>query len=533
MVVTNSWDMPLGLLLVGAALLATELAVRPYQLKRFAVAAIIWLAIGAMTWALFWPFFSRFVALVSGIARTSSGTAPGEYLVQFGIFLGILAATGVVLAIGRFAPKRNDLYASILAGTVALVASVICAIVTRDLAFGHLMSSALLAAVAGIALPLLVLVVVDVNSRWQPLTYLSPVPAAAIGLLMPIRPTAALLFIPLLLGALVWLTYSNRRPLALIGLMIAAASGVTLGTDLVYVVDDLSGTPWERMNTVFKFFMEGWTLFALAAAAALLWLIFTVATSLDQRPLGIIAGSSTRVPADMRLPTPPRVTAARLALVISALLIAAGLIYPIAGTPSRLSNHMPGSPTSLTLNGFAWMDGSSIQSADGQLIDFTGDYAAIIWLRKHDRNNGVIAEASIGPYRGNGSRISSGTGLPTVLGWDSHQRQQRYWPGIDQRLTDLWTLYNTTDLATKQQLLEEYRVSYVVVGDVERSWVPDPGFAGKADGVSPYASPAGLAAFESMVGSDLRVAFQSHDTTVYEVIPFPSLQPDLSAKAGS
>jgi uncharacterized membrane protein len=350
---------------------------------------------------------------------------------------------------------------------------------------------------------------------------------------MPIRPTAALLLVPLLLGTLVWLTYSGRKPLALIGLMVAAASGVTLGTDLVYVVDDLSGSPWERMNTVFKFFMEGWTLFALAAAAAFLWLIYLVATTLEHQPLGIIAGPIRQAPPESQTPTPSRITAARLALVVSVLLVAAGLIYPIAGTPSRLSNHMPGSPSSLTLNGFAWMNGSSILSANGQAIDFTGDYAAIKWLREHDQDNGIIAEASIGPYRGNGSRISSGTGLPTVLGWDSHQRQQRYWPGIDQRLNDLWTLYNTTNLTTKQNLLEEYSVRYVIVGDVERYWVPDAGFAGEADGRSPYASAAGLAAFESLVGSQLRVAFQSGDTTVFEVVPFPRLQPALSAKVGA
>jgi YYY domain-containing protein len=533
MVVTNSWDMPLGLLLVAAALLTATLVIRPLRIKHFALAVGIWLAIGGMTWAFFWPFFSRFVALVSGISRTSSGTAPAEYLVQFGIFLGILAATGLVLAIGRFAPRRNDLYASALAGSAALIASVIAMIVTRDLGTGHVLGNALLAAGAGIALPLLVLVIVEDDERWQALTYLSPLPAAAIGLLMPIRPTAALLLIPLLLGALVWLIHARRRPIALVGLMIAAASGITLGTDLVYVVDDLSGSPWERMNTVFKFFMEGWTLFALAAAAALLWLIYVVGTSLDQAPLGIIARPSTRSEPDTREPTPVRFTAARLALIVSVLLIVAGLIYPIAGTPSRLDNHMQGSPSMLTLNGFAWMNGSSIESASGQLIDFTGDYAAILWLRQHDGNNGVIAEASIGPYRGDGSRISSGTGLPTVLGWDSHQRQQRYWPGIDRRLTDLWTLYNSTDLTTKRQLLQQYDVRYVIVGDVERYWVPEAGFAGKANGVSPYASPTGLAAFESMVGSDLRVAFQSGDTTVFEVIPFPSLPPARSAKAGS
>ncbi|HEX3721380.1 MAG TPA: DUF2298 domain-containing protein, partial [Nitrolancea sp.] len=530
MVVTNSWDMPLGLLLVGAALATSALAHRPYRVKTFALAAAIWLAIGAMTWTLFWPFFSRFVALVSGVARTSSGTAPEQYLVQFGIFLGILIATGVVLAIGRFSPRTNDLLACLLAGVAALVATVVCMVITRELGATHVLTVALVSACAGASLPAMLLAVAGEDSRLQTLAYLSPAGATIIGLLMPLRPTAALLLLPLFLGATIWLRFSEDRPLALLGLLIAGASGITAGTDLVYVVDDLSGSAWERMNTVFKFFLEGWTLFALAAAAALVWLIYTVATNFSVEPLGIVAGPISRPPAvDDSNQVNSRIVAARVALIISVLLIAAGLIYPLAGTPARLSNHMPGSPKSLTLNGFAWMNGSWILNTTGQQITFTGDYAAITWLRTHDTDNGIIAEASIGPYRGDGSRISSATGLPTVLGWDSHERQQRYWPGIDQRLADVHTLYNSTNVADKLALIEEYDVRYVVVGDVERYWEPDPGFVGISVAGQPYASADGLAAFNSMLGTDLRVAFKSGDTTVYEVIPFPELKPALSA----
>jgi YYY domain-containing protein len=534
MVVTNSWDMPLGLLLVGAALLTTALARRPYQIRRFGLVIGIWLAIGGMTYAFFWPFFSRFVALVSGIARTSNGTAPSEYLVQFGIFLGILAATGVVLAIGRFTPKRYHCYSALVAAGSSAIASLIYNFIWGDLAFKPATETALLSALAGAVLPLFVAVIVEESSRWQSFIFLSPVLAVGVGFLMPIRPTAALLLVPLVVGMLVWLSHSDQKPLVFIGLLVAAASGVTLGTDIVFVIDDLSNSPWERMNTVFKFFLEGWTLFALAAAAALLWLIYFVATTVDRQSPVLIAGTINRQRAapGVCAPTASRVTAARLALLISLALVAAGLVYPFAGTPARLSNHMPGSPTSLTLNGFAWMDGSSIMSANGLSIDFTGDYAAITWLREHDKNNGVIAEASIGPYRGDGSRISSGTGIPTILGWDSHQRQQRYWPGIDQRLAEIWTLYNSTDVSEKRQLLEEYSVRYIIIGDVERNWVPDAGFAGKADGRSPYASAAGLAAFNLMVGSDLQVEFRSGDTIVYEVIPFPELPQALTEKVG-
>ncbi|MER3486461.1 MAG: hypothetical protein C4345_11330, partial [Chloroflexota bacterium] len=48
-----------------------------------------------VSWLLFRPFFTRFVAVVSGIAATSNGTAVDEYLTHFGILLGVLAAAAL------------------------------------------------------------------------------------------------------------------------------------------------------------------------------------------------------------------------------------------------------------------------------------------------------------------------------------------------------------------------------------------------------------------------------------------------------
>ncbi len=535
MVVTNSWDMPLGFLLVGAALVTVALRSRPIKLKFAALAVAIWLITGGLAYALFLPFFSRFVALVSGVSRTNNGSAPAQFLDQFGIFVGILTSGAIVAAIGRVNPRRNDVLAGALGAAAGMAAALVGSVISRHLGFTHFLVAMLFAGVIGALLPVLVLAVVDDESPLQSLAFLSPLAAAAIGLLTPIRPTAAMLCIPLLLGALLWLRYSNERPsLSMLGLLVAAASGVTAGTDLIFVVDDLAGSPWERMNTVFKFFMEGWTLFAIASAAVVTWLVFIVWNEGQDDAVGIV--TSQHHDTEERsgeVHSSHQLTAARVALVICAALVAGGLLYTAIGTPQRLDLSMPGSPSQLTLNGLTWMKGSWILNETGQKIDFTGDYYAILWLRQHDTNNGIIAEASIGPYRGNGARISAGTGLPSVLGWDRHERQQRYSPGIDQRLVDLRTLYDTTNVQLKQALIQEYDISYIVVGDVEREWEPDPGFAGIPIGGLPYASAEGLAALQSMVGSQLSVAFQSGNTTVYRVTAFPSIPPAASVKASS
>jgi uncharacterized membrane protein len=207
-----------------------------------------------------------------------------------------------------------------------------------------------------------------------------------------------------------------------------------------------------------------------------------------------------------------------LAGITATVLAAAGLIYPVVGTPVRLSWDMPSSPRGLSLDGYAWMDGGQILNGTNQPIDFTGDLAAIAWLNDHADGTPVILEAAIGPYRGNGARISSATGLPAVMGWDRHQRQQRYEDGIAQRMQDVRAIYNELDPARKLELLRRYRVRYVIVGDVERYWnTPEnPTF---------YASEAGLAVFDDLVGTGLTLAFASHGTRIYTVEDFPAVPP--------
>jgi uncharacterized membrane protein len=100
-----------------------------------------------------------------------------------------------------------------------------------------------------------------------------------------------------------------------------------------------------------------------------------------------------------------------------------------------------------------------------------------------------------------GSRISIYTGLPTVLGWDVHQSQQRagYAGMIQERLTDVERAYGTVDPQEALSILRKYQVRYVVIGGLERAYYP----------------PIGLDKFRGM--SELRLAYDANDVQIYEV----------------
>ena len=144
------------------------------------------------------------------------------------------------------------------------------------------------------------------------------------------------------------------------------------------------------------------------------------------------------------------------------------------------------------------MNYGTLTTTSGQTVTVDGDRAVIDWFNSDVSGTPIIAEASIGPYRGNGSRISIATGLPTVIGWYRHERQQRYRPELDARMVDIQLLYNATDPNQVLQIIDRYGIEYIIVGDVERYSVVD-----ESTGRT-FASAEGLAVIESLLGSRLR-----------------------------
>jgi uncharacterized membrane protein len=92
----------------------------------------------------------------------------------------------------------------------------------------------------------------------------------------------------------------------------------------------------------------------------------------------------------------------------------------------------------------------------------------VAWLRD-TADKGRIVEAVGGDYSDYG-RVSSSTGLPTVLGWPNHEHQWRGSTQLqDDRTEDVARIYQSNNAAEVFRLMDKYGVTYVYVGRRERA----------------------------------------------------------------
>jgi uncharacterized membrane protein len=216
-----------------------------------------------------------------------------------------------------------------------------------------------------------------------------------------------------------------------------------------------------RMNTVFKFYIQIWVLWAALAAFAAGWL----AERWERSPGAAGAG-------------------AWFWQTAFGLLVAAGLIYTVTAARAKISDRFHpayGMPEAVRadyesnyrpgLSGIDYMDYAYYAEGDRALA-LGKDKPAMLWLLENVKGSPTILEAYNynGGYRW-GARYSIYTGLPTVIGWDWHQKQQRNAVGgwlIDERTRDVADIYNGVDERQTRVLLDQYGVEYVIVGEEER-----------------------------------------------------------------
>jgi YYY domain-containing protein len=136
-----------------------------------------------------------------------------------------------------------------------------------------------------------------------------------------------------------------------------------------------------------------------------------------------------------------------------------------------------------------------------RLADVSPDeYALATWINSHVTGTPTLVTAE-GPAYSAAARLTTVTGLPTLLGWPGHielwgvTRQE-----IQQRSQDLGRIYQTENLEEARRLLARYHAGYLLVGELEAA----------AYGTS------GLRKFET--GSPHFVpVFQQNDTRLYQV----------------
>jgi hypothetical protein len=157
-------------------------------------------------------------------------------------------------------------------------------------------------------------------------------------------------------------------------------------------------------------------------------------------------------------------------------------------------------------------DGAIATGADTR-ITYAEDRAVIAWFNDEVEGSPVILEASFGPYRCNGSRISIATGLPSVIGWRRHEEQQRVANDLVLREKQVPDFYTSGDVDSMRRTLAQYDVAYVIVGETERQF---PSIRG--NDCIPTDTSASMDAMSGLVGTNLEIAFQSGSTVVYRVV---------------
>jgi YYY domain-containing protein len=255
------------------------------------------------------------------------------------------------------------------------------------------------------------------------------------------------------------LLVARRRDVVTVLVCLVIGIGLGLSALVEHVV--LSGDI-GRMNTVFKFYLEIWLLWGTVSAAAL-------AALFAREPVGSARRSA-------KAKSVPR-TIGRFAYAVAiALCLFASLLYTVFATPARLRDRVD-EQMGPSLDGSAFLEGGTHH--DMGPIEFRSDAEVVRWLEQNVVGNPVVLEASIPPYRW-GSRISMFTGLPTVVGWDWHQRQQRSIRRSDpvpRRVRDVELIYSSLDIEPVSMLLQRYGVELIVVGQVERNYYHEAGLA--------------------------------------------------------
>jgi len=247
---------------------------------------------------------------------------------------------------------------------------------------------------------------------------------------------------------------------------------LTLMVEVIVLVGDIA-----RMNTVFKFYLQVWTLLAVCTAAALGWLIRAL-------PAWEVRWRS----------------AWQVGLI---LLIASAALYPMLASLAKIQDRMsPSAPH--TLDGMAYMAYSTYAEEWG-VMDLSQDYRAIRWMQENVPGSPVIVEANLRNLYRWGSRFSIYTGLPGLVGWEWHQQQQRAllpstW--VTDRILEIDNFYQTTDLQQARDFLRKYDVRYIILGQQERGHYPGPG----------------LDKFPAANGVLWREVYRDGDTVIYEVL---------------
>jgi YYY domain-containing protein len=451
----NLWELPtyygLGVLTLAVAFFRGRGRMDWGLLIGFAVLYL------AGAYLLFWPFFHNYANVgASGVGLVRGPDDLGQWLLIWGFFIFVLVGWLIYAVTRQARPSEPTAAVGVRPTGLERWFSLFGRQIDRLPRFVHLHNLLVdrpsIGYLLGRAL-LPILIVAAAVALWREWTILA--------LCLPLLGLAFLLL---------WRRGAAADPGSLfVALLTTTGFALLAGTQIFFLRDFLEGGDWYRMNTLFKFFIQVWVLWGIAAAvgaARILGRTTEDAAADDGRRMT----DERRHSPDPQSPVPnPQSPLWRNAWTVGfALLLAVSFAYPIVGTPARSDQRFPGwRPEIGTLDALDFMREGSYAWPDGSnLIALRYDWQAIQWILDSVRGNLVIVESSeTDYYRAGGTRIASMTGLSGIHG--KHEGEQRYGEIVGERGARFGEFWNTADIDRTGQLIDELNVDLIYVGQLE------------------------------------------------------------------
>ena len=452
----NTWDYPTYLLLsMAAVLLAGVLRTGGLNLIVLIEAAIKGVLIFLIGFVVFLPYHVNYETAFSSIESTTNQTVLWQFLLIAGLFVFVIGSFVVTESRGWLFDLGRIVWRP-FSGLVAVSErSGASDVARRNRAWIGNMRIALV--VLGLCLIGLVVVLklVEITGSTTPFVFA---------------------LVVLALATAVRIVFSARRdaPQTVFALLLAlTALCVVIGVDIYRLEGDS-----DRMNMVFKFYLQVWVLLALAAAY-MLWRFW-----------------HGRSAAPEALPKWKKVWLGCLGVLLVCV-----SVYPVLGTHDRLGTRFD-TTVPLTLDGMAYMQDGQRHVDQRGTIDLSADYEAIRWIQQNVEGSPVMLEA-VTPFYRWGGRISIYTGLPNIVGWEWHQKQQRwnYRETVAMRVAEVARIYNTPSPQEALDIMRKYGVEYVYLGRVERL----------------YYDSNGLVKFDNGLDGALEQVYENRDVRVFRV----------------
>jgi len=450
----NSWDFPTYFFIMVLSILSykfsSEQKVNEWMNDALISIGLI-LGIGIVAYL---PFTLFFKSQASGIGITKANTQIKDYVTIFGIMLfPILSFLVFRILNWIYAIKYQG-----MAGIKTKKRNLYCPRCSFELREGKLICgqcgykiSGEELMLGGIELPIkkgnenalaFFKFLVDPVAFKNNIIYISAAIVAAISLIFLIyksiidKPNygffSAVMLIILSIVFLLAITKVEIKENQFVILLIFTGFLLSLGCEFLHIRDTFGKagehSALERMNTVFKFYYQTWILFSVAAAYGFFWVRHFYLKFKPAYVRAIWNGAFI-------------------------FLIFTGLFYPVAASVVKTDG----------FKGYVTLDGSEFLETR-----YPGDYQAIQWIKANIKDTPIILEAHGAEYT-EYARISSFTGLPTVLGWPGHELQWRgTWDEQGKRMADIDKIYTTTDINEAQSLIKKYNIKYVYVGILEK-----------------------------------------------------------------